>query len=335
VVSEQASRLGAARLVRAMERLGEMLVEMRHAPDARLLLEVALVQLTHEAASNDVGALMDRLDRLEKALADGAVAAPAAAAAPVNPATGRVQLGGKVRRDDTDAAQRPPGVPNPDSAAQPRPTPAPSGSSERGGTPPAARPVAQPPVAPAAPAASEAHAASATSNAHAASAAQAAAAGGSPLQRAASAWSAEIVPTLKPFVRSIYSVPRLLGVRDGALTLGAPNETHRAKCEQHRPEVEAAAAKVAGGPVPIALVVEAGSTHHDDGSHDPRDSPGGGHDADGPSARVVPLHPGGPPPADDDVDIHDLVDAPPDSVVSPIDRLAQAFPGSELIDERR
>ena len=38
--------MGAAAAVRAMERLGEMLVEMRHAPDPRLLLEVALVQLT-------------------------------------------------------------------------------------------------------------------------------------------------------------------------------------------------------------------------------------------------------------------------------------------------
>jgi DNA polymerase-3 subunit gamma/tau len=40
------------------------------------------------------------------------------------------------------------------------------------------------------------------------------------------------------------------------------------------------------------------------------------------------------PPEDDDVDLDDLVDAPPESVKSPIDRLAEAFPGSELIDER-
>ena len=53
-VSALAQRMGAAAIVRAMERLGEMLVEMRHAPDPRLLLEVALVQLTHEAASNDI-----------------------------------------------------------------------------------------------------------------------------------------------------------------------------------------------------------------------------------------------------------------------------------------
>ena len=43
--------------------------------------------------------------------------------------------------------------------------------------------------------------------------------------------------------------------------------------------------------------------------------------------RVVDL------PDDDDVDLDDLIDAPPESVRSPIDRLAEAFPGSELIEE--
>jgi DNA polymerase-3 subunit gamma/tau len=50
---------------------------------------------------------------------------------------------------------------------------------------------------------------------------------------------------------------------------------------------------------------------------------------------VVPLRPGGQPTAEEDIDLNDLVDAPPESVVTPIERLAQAFPGSELIDERR
>jgi DNA polymerase-3 subunit gamma/tau len=38
-------------------------------------------------------------------------------------------------------------------------------------------------------------------------------------------------------------------------------------------------------------------------------------------------------PDDDDVDLDDLVDAPPESVKTPIDRLAEAFPGSELIED--
>jgi DNA polymerase-3 subunit gamma/tau len=38
---------------------------------------------------------------------------------------------------------------------------------------------------------------------------------------------------------------------------------------------------------------------------------------------------------DPDIDPDDLVDAPPEAVKSPIDRLAEAFPGSELIVEAR
>jgi hypothetical protein len=38
-------------------------------------------------------------------------------------------------------------------------------------------------------------------------------------------------------------------------------------------------------------------------------------------------------PEDDDVDLDDLIDAPPEAVKTPVDRLAEAFPGSELIDD--
>ena len=50
---------------------------------------------------------------------------------------------------------------------------------------------------------------------------------------------------------------------------------------------------------------------------------------------VAAAEPGATEPvADDDVDLDALVDAPPESVKTPIDRLAEAFPGSELVDER-
>src|SRR3954452_4499780 len=52
-ITALATQLGPAPIVRAMERLGQMLVEMRYAPDPRLLLEVALVQLTHQALQSD------------------------------------------------------------------------------------------------------------------------------------------------------------------------------------------------------------------------------------------------------------------------------------------
>ena len=111
-VSALAQRMGAAAAVRAMERLGEMLVEMRHAPDPRLLLEVALVQLTHEASSNDLSVLLDRLERLEHQLAAAGGAVPAPRALPVDPATGRAALGGRARRDtNPPPPEAPPGAP--------------------------------------------------------------------------------------------------------------------------------------------------------------------------------------------------------------------------------
>ncbi len=74
-IAESAQELGAAAIVRAIERLGTSLVEMRHAPDPRVLLEVALVQLTHEEVGHDVGALAARVERLER----GQAAHPAGA----------------------------------------------------------------------------------------------------------------------------------------------------------------------------------------------------------------------------------------------------------------
>ncbi|MEX2626270.1 MAG: DNA polymerase III subunit gamma/tau, partial [Ilumatobacteraceae bacterium] len=80
-ITESAQELGAPALVRAIERLGTTLVEMRHAPDPRVMLEVALVQLTHDESANDVGALVDRIERLERATAHGGAAGGASASA--------------------------------------------------------------------------------------------------------------------------------------------------------------------------------------------------------------------------------------------------------------
>ncbi|MEN9507347.1 MAG: polymerase gamma/tau subunit [Actinomycetota bacterium] len=319
VVAEQARRLGAARVVRAIERLGQMLVEMRHAPDARLLLDVALVQLTHEAAASDLGSILDRLDRLEKAAQDGG-GHPAVAAAPpppMDPSTGRVQLGGRARRDAT----APGGMARPADTRVTAGAPADDSNESARTAPPAARPEPVPAAAPApapAPAAERTPAQAPAEHAAPAVAAPDAAA------RAAAMWSPDIISTLKPLVRAIYSVPRLLGVRDGALTLAAPNDTHRSKCEQHRGDVEAAIARVVGAPVRVTLVLEQGGGSGSD--HD-----GGGAQALGVTERpdVTFVTP------DDEIDPRDLVDAPLEAVDSPIERIARHFPGSEVIDEPR
>ena len=98
VVADQARKLGPSTLVRSIEVLGELLIEMRHAPDARLLLEVSLVKLTNQTLGGDIAAIIGRLERLEAGVvrtsdATGQVTKPV----PVNPATGKVQVGGKAR----------------------------------------------------------------------------------------------------------------------------------------------------------------------------------------------------------------------------------------------
>jgi DNA polymerase III subunit gamma/tau len=108
-LAAQAVRLGPAALVGAIERLGEILVELRHSPDPRVLIEVALVQLCRRRESTDeLDALAARVAKLERAAASAAATAPA----PVDPATGRAKLGGRAQQAASSAP-----------AAAPAPTP--------------------------------------------------------------------------------------------------------------------------------------------------------------------------------------------------------------------
>ena len=87
--------LGAQRIVKVMETLGTTMVEMRHTPDARLLLEVAIVRLAAPALDDSVDNILARVQHLEEAVKSiresGVSARPSA---PVNPTTGRAVIGG-------------------------------------------------------------------------------------------------------------------------------------------------------------------------------------------------------------------------------------------------
>lgn len=82
-----AAELGTPRLTRAMESLGAALVDMRQAADPRVPLEVALVRLT-SAGDGSIESLVERIERLEQALAAGVPAAAPASSAPVAAAAG-------------------------------------------------------------------------------------------------------------------------------------------------------------------------------------------------------------------------------------------------------
>jgi DNA polymerase-3 subunit gamma/tau len=294
-VAVLAQRMGAASIVKAMERLGEMLVEMRHAPDPRLLLEVALVQLTHEAMSVDLTVVMQRLDRIEHQLGPRDITAPIPRPVPLDPTTGRATLGGRARA----AAPVRPVAP----VAPVAESPAPAVAAEPAVDEPA--PLAPRAVAPAVSTAAPAAPPSAPVSP--------ALSGTGDAARAAAVWSTEVMPGLKSLPRAIYAATKLIGERDGSVVIATPNDAHRAKCLQHKADLDAAIVKAIGVTVPVVLVVD-GAAANDD--------------------NVVPITKHAPPPPDDDdVDLDGLVDAPPESVQSPTDRLLQAFPGSQMIEE--
>ena len=354
-LAAQAQRLGAAGLVRGIEFLGTALADMRNAPDPRVLLDVATVQLTADSIGGDTGALLQRIERLERQVAAG-VAAPAdpKPAAPVDPSTGRAALGGRARPAAPPAAA----------------APAAAAAAAAVAVAPAPAPAAAPAVAAAAAAVADADADQPTSDAAIPDTAVAAPA---PAAITSEVWENTIRPALRGMARAVYAPAGFVGSTDSTITLSVPNAAHRAKCEEQRSVVQAALAKFIGGPVTVELVDGGGG---DGGGFDGGGGDGGGFDGSTSTARSVrsssPVEDrpdtssGGTLsssprerglataaamsaageeaeddlpvravdlPDDDDVDLDDLIDAPPESVRSPIDRLAEAFPGSELIEE--
>ncbi len=342
-LASQAQRLGAAGLVRGIELLGAGLAEMRHAPDPRVLLDVATVQLTVDSVSGDTAALLQRIERLERQVAAGVAAAPVTEKAPVprDPATGRAALGGRAR-----AGAEAPSTPKAEPALVAEPAPAPTGD-----------PAVEPDHAPA-PAEVAAPAVSAVAEAIA-------------TMITADVWENTIRPALRGMARAVYAPAEFVRSTESTLTLSVPNAVHRAKCEQQRPTVESALAAFAGVPVavefaddadggpssgagspsrpaaetsaaapPTSTPNQAASQVRDEVTDPARSSArerglaaaAAGLDADVSSAAEL-SESSAELPDDDDVDLDDLVDAPPESVKSPIDRLAEAFPGSELIEE--
>ena len=300
-LAEQAQRLGAAGLVRGIEVLGTALTEMRHAPDPRVLLDVATVQLTSESVAADLPALMVRLDRLERQLADGsAPVTPPPAPIPVDPSTGRAALGGRVPRSPATSTS--------------------ASSPDAGASVTDASVLASPSDAPSPELVVDSSAAATIT---------------------ADDWENTLRPSLRGMPRAIYAPATFIGCADGVLTLSVPNAVHRAKCEEHRAAVEQMLSSHAGTAFTVALVEGGGGGGAgDSGGRGVTDRGAPGPSSSAPRDAVEP--PAGPVddsvevsefPDDDDVDLDALVDAPPESVKTPIDRLAEAFPGSELIEE--
>ena len=131
----QAERFTSDALVRAIDLLGKSLIEMRNAPNHRLLLEIAFVRAAAPETDPSASGLLGRIERLERRLSiegDAAQQAPVVApdASPGAPAPAAAQRTvAKARPAGSASTARTEKTTRPARREEPAPVPAPSNAS--------------------------------------------------------------------------------------------------------------------------------------------------------------------------------------------------------------
>jgi len=305
VVVDHGRRLGPAACVRALDALGEALVTMRDAPDARIVLEVALVRITRPETDSSPGALLERIERLERARRDGP--SPGAGHAPIalgdsRPAPKSAPVGapaGSAREAARQAVQSRVVAPTP-SPGRSAPSPAGAPRPALGGVRRGQERTSAPPAVPAA-----------ADDAGAHEEAPAIEAGPEPSlpsrEELTLAWADHILVGLRPMAKGLFGAGRFVATDDRSATFAVPTDAMRGKCEARRADVETALAAFFGRPVPLRLIVD--------------------------PSTAAQLADGGAPGASlaETVDLDGLEDAPPEGNRG-LDRLTDAFPGSEVVE---
>lgn len=309
-LEERGRRLGPAATVRAMEVLGETLVAMRDALDARVTFELALVRLCAPKADTSPAAIVERLEALERQASGAEPARPSPAPTAPSPPSGAPPAPGPVA--PRAASPEPPPARNagppplssrpspPDSAPRP-PDRAPAGPRptigamrQRGNNqpvpaPPPPAPDHAPPQAGTRPAPTR--------------------------DELTKAWGDTVLPALANGIRSIYRQGRWTAVDDGVATFVLPNEVYRDRARDRKADVERALGSHFGTHLAVRLDVE-----RDGGAPSPGSTAGAG----SPKARVED---------EEEVSAHEFaqLEAAPDAPSSAEARLLEVFPGSEEI----
>ena len=121
------------------------------------------------------------------------------------------------------------------------------------------------------------------------------------------AWGDSVLAALSGRARARYSGGRFVHGDGTASVFAVPNEHFVSRCEESKPEVEAALASHFGRPVPLRIVVDTTDTVA------PEPAPG-----------MV----------EDDVEPDDLREGPEAAVASPEERVMQAFPGTTEVEPK-
>jgi DNA polymerase-3 subunit gamma/tau len=233
-----AERMGLPRVVRSMELLGRGLIDMRDAPDAQVVLEIAMVRATRPDLDAGVEALSERVAVLERQIMAGApggrpvplaepavapvpppAAPPPAPAATLTAAPPAAAPGEVGRRRSLGAVLR--SQEHPVAATAPAEAPAPT-------PPPATGP---------APAPTQAIRAVDRDS-------------------LTEAWGDGILRDLPLRIKSRFSAGRFVASDDRGAQFALPNEAHREGCLDLVPDVEAALARHFGTPITLVLVVD-------------------------------------------------------------------------------
>ncbi len=356
-LADRAGRFGLPRLVRSIEVLGRVQVDMREAPDPRVVLEVALVRLARPELDDSAAGLEDRLARLERAVAGSAPATGQSAPAPTSPLTRPRPTPAAA----VDSGALPAATAGPDAPTTP-PPPAPQDAgdpSTRPGLGALRRQRAAQDAPPAGPASAPPPAPTASAPAPAADVAPpppptpapptpapptpATAPSGGAVDRdlLVQAWGDHILRTLPARAKALYSAGRFVSTEGRTAVFALPNAAHCERCEDVRSVVEDAIAAHLGSPVTLSLVVDGtgdGDAAGRPGTTAPSTAPSPARSAAA-GAGLAGTAPNGTGSAagsthheaDDEVfDPDDVVDAVPVESVAEA-RVLEAFPGAEEV----
>ena len=327
-LAEQARQMGLPLLVRAMETVGDALVDMRDSVDPRVTLEVALIRLVSPSLDASLGAILERVERLERAVGTssggtGPAAAPRAETAPARLATagGGATAPAGMGRATVPQAPTPPEGPKPPAVGPAQAkvalgaflrgggagregAPAPSGAVTASAGRGAGEPVAgASPVVGAGPVGGAGPIGGASP-----------VAGSSPgavtlpsRDELTKAWGDTIISQLSQLARAYMGEGRFVEVTRDAAVFGLPG-TLLAKAGDFRVEAEKALSAHFGRSVPLRLVLNRLP-------------------ADEPEPRRAPEE------TYDLEEINEMVTAPPAPEVPAEKIILEAFPGSSLLED--
>ncbi len=325
-----AETMGLPRAVRSMEILGHALVDMREAPDAQVVLEIAVVRAVRPDLDSGLEALSERVSVLERSLA-GAAAFPRPGA------------------DRAEGAVPPPPAPSPTPAGPAASPPTPVGSrpslgaiqrSKRGGPAPAGPDTNTGPAA--ARAKPEPAAETSANPAAETSAAPVAASGdGAAAERVVDrdslteAWGDGILQSLPARAKARFASGRFVAVDEQGAHFALPNAAHRDQCAEQLPLVETALAAHFGRPVRLVLVIdEVAAPAPRTGTAAAGPPPSVGDPAGRGRTTARDEVPPAPDPPDDDVDPAEFASGETDGDDHASEaqaRLLQAFPGASEV----